>query len=214
MLTKDEFRTKFHQLMQEKMCETGKSQLEILREMEFMLSQRDEDSLSTFEIAMKHALQKVDQKYFGDEAENMKRFKRSIHRRKIKTQGKFMIEYCKCWNNLNTKYIESALHENMQYTSDHGTFKINGKREYLEYLNLKFNTLRDLLEFDLFADVGFIKGKDSYSLEEPCVIVNQRLRGEKNIIVLTFTAVKNKIVDITMHDFYSREVEQLEIYFK
>ncbi|MCY1719581.1 hypothetical protein OU798_04470 [Prolixibacteraceae bacterium Z1-6] len=66
ILSKEESRAKLHELLRHKELETGKSQMEIFREMEYWLSQKDERSLTASGRAMLHALEKVDKQFYGD----------------------------------------------------------------------------------------------------------------------------------------------------
>ncbi|WP_346862843.1 hypothetical protein [uncultured Draconibacterium sp.] len=66
ILSKDEAWQVFQRNLKQKEIETGKCQMEIFREMEFRLSQKEEGNLTVSERIMLQALRDVDQKFYGN----------------------------------------------------------------------------------------------------------------------------------------------------
>ncbi|MBN2747622.1 MAG: hypothetical protein JXR34_12920 [Bacteroidales bacterium] len=213
IITKEEFIAKMNHLVEEKILETGKSRLEIFREMEYHLEQKEKrESLTNFEKGMLRTLRKVEGKCFSPEklARDFKKMQQSF---RIKLLTDFMIDFCKCWNNLDTSFIEPYLHENVQYKSKWADSAISSKSEYLDYLNDKFQTLRRTLDSNLKADAGYIKGDGKYEIGTPCVVLTQKLHERTNNVVLLFTGTKNKITRIEMNEAPEERLVDYGIYY-
>src|SRR5690606_23670699 len=71
------------------------------------------------------------------------------NKEKFRSKNRFMnetellIEYAKCWNNLDVSYIEELLGDDLEYTSQWVFETMYGKDNYLQYLSGKFNTIRN-----------------------------------------------------------------------
>lgn len=107
-------------------------------------------------------------------------------------EAELLIEYAKCWNNLNISYIVDILDDDLEYTSQWVFETIYGKNTYLEYLNDKFTTIRNSVNIPK-AELGYYKF--AY-LEEnkPCLVLTQ---GDVKVVILT--EVKNgKLSKINM----------------
>jgi hypothetical protein len=107
------------------------------------------------------------------------------------------MEYCKCWNNLDSSYIEKYLDKELEYNSQWVLNTIKGKENYLEYLNGKFKTLKESLELDLIADIGYFQ-KAPFSINRPCIILKQTLKEKTNLVSLIITSENDKIKTIDM----------------
>jgi len=95
-------------------------------------------------------------------------------------ETELLIEYAKCWNNLDVSYIEGILAENLEYTSQWVFETMYGKTNYLDYLAGKFETIRNSINIPQ-AELGYYK--NAYGeVNKPCLVITQ---GNLKVAILT-----------------------------
>lgn len=107
-------------------------------------------------------------------------------------EAELLIEYAKCWNNLDVSYIEDLLDDDLEYTSQWVFETMYGKNTYLSYLNGKFKTIRNSFNIPQ-AEMGYYKFAYGEK-NKPCLVITQ---GYLKVVILT--EVKNgKLSKINM----------------
>lgn len=134
---------------------------------------------------------------------------------KFKNEAELLFEICKCWNNLDTKYLEPILASNVEYTSQWVFESIIGKQKYIDYLNGKFSAIKnDIVNSKLYADIGYFKGK-YYSNEKPCLVLTQYKSNETVKVSIVIEHKKGLINKIAMCGIPNPNgAELFEIYAK
>jgi len=85
------------------------------------------------------------------------------------------------WNELNTEHILPFMSEDIIYESQWVFSALNGKTEVLEYLNGKFETLRNSNDSKVKADLAYLPRMGM----KLCLIMSQQLEeGLKEVTVL------------------------------
>lgn len=95
-------------------------------------------------------------------------------------ETELLIEYAKCWNNLDISYIVDILNDDLEYTSQWVFETMHGKSAYLEYLDGKFRTIQGGINIPQ-AELGYYRY--AYIEENrPCLILTQ---GDVKVAILT-----------------------------
>jgi len=114
-------------------------------------------------------------------------------------EAQLLMEYAKCWNNLDVSYIEPYLDENLEYTSQWVFETMQGKNTYLNYLKGKFAAIRrNIANNQINADIGFFRGGAFSFSDRPCLVIKQFLNGNVNKVCILIKADNGKIVEIAM----------------
>lgn len=97
----------------------------------------------------------------------------------------------KSWNNLDTRYIEKELSENFIYESQWVLMPIKGSKEFLDYLQAKFQAIKSAMQKEIMsvtAEIAFHPAIDYH------IIILTQITGEgvRQVSVLTKTE-NNKI---------------------
>jgi hypothetical protein len=113
-------------------------------------------------------------------------------------ETELLYEYCKCWNNLDTKYLESILAEDVQYDSQWVFDTMIGKDTYINYLAAKFTTIRnDIVNSKLEADIGYFRGSN-YKNDKPCLVITQFKPTETVKVAILIECKDELIIKIDM----------------
>ncbi len=99
-------------------------------------------------------------------------------------------QLAKCWNNLDTSFIEQALADDFIYESQWVLIPIEGKEFFLSYLHAKFQAIK----------VSMLQQKMSVTAElalhpaiqyKPCIVLTQ-ITSDEIIQVLLLIILKHK----------------------
>ncbi len=75
-------------------------------------------------------------------------------------RGKFALQICQAWNELNADLLDTILADNLEYTSFWVFETLEGKDVYLDYLRGKFNAVKNTgRDSQVKAEVRNINGK-------------------------------------------------------
>lgn len=75
-------------------------------------------------------------------------------------RGKFALQICQAWNELNADLLDSILADNLEYTSFWVFETLEGKDVYLDYLRGKFNAVKNTgIDSQVKAEVRYINDK-------------------------------------------------------
>lgn len=105
-------------------------------------------------------------------------------------EAELLIEYAKSWNNLDISYIENILDENLEYTSQWVFETMYGKKAYLEYLEGKFNAIRNGANIPV-AELGYYKV--AYEEQNKACLVITQGNDKVGILVQTKNGKLSKI---------------------
>lgn len=95
-------------------------------------------------------------------------------------EAELLIEYAKSWNKLDISYIENLLDEDLEYASQWVFETMYGKDAYLEYLEGKYNAIRNSSNLPV-AELGYYKV--AYGEEnKACLVITQG--NEKTAILV------------------------------
>ncbi len=97
------------------------------------------------------------------------------------------------WNNLDTKYILDNLSDNIIYESQWVLVPINGKREFIAYLESKFNAIKSAMKHELIQVTAELALAPSLQ-NKPCIILtqitNQGIRQVSILIEITNSKIE------------------------
>lgn len=110
------------------------------------------------------------------------------------TETQLLVQFAKCWNNLDVSFIENHLAEDITYESQWVFTPIKGKANFLPYLKSKFQAIKTAVQ----------QGKMQVSAE---LAIHPSLTS-KDCLVLTQTTSQEDIVVLVvielLHDLISR----------
>ena len=81
-------------------------------------------------------------------------------------------QLAKSWNNLDTSFIEKELADDFIYESQWVLTPIEGKREFLSYLNSKFTAIKTAMQSKTMTITAEIAVQPSMS-NRPCIVLTQ-----------------------------------------
>jgi len=86
---------------------------------------------------------------------------------KTKSEKKLATEYAKAFNHLDTKFIKDLLADDFTYSSQKVFEGINCKNEYLNYLEIKFATIKNS-KTNLVCRLAKYRSKHCLALYQVC----------------------------------------------
>ena len=81
-------------------------------------------------------------------------------------------ELAKSWNNLDTSFIEGILADDLIYESQWVLTPIEGKKEFLFYLNSKFSVITSAMKSELMTVTAELGSHPSMQ-NRPCIVLTQ-----------------------------------------
>ncbi len=87
------------------------------------------------------------------------------------SETELLIEYAKCWNNLDVSFIMELLDDDLEYTSQWVLETMYGKNTYLKYLSGKFTSIRNG-KGSPKAELGYYKYAP-LGEKKPCLVLAQ-----------------------------------------
>lgn len=92
-----------------------------------------------------------------------------------------LIKYAKAWIHLDVSYLEDALADDFEYESQWVFDVIRGKRNYMDYLSGKFETIKSTLWSIPTVELGYFRW--AYGRRDvPCLVLTQEERKASLII--------------------------------
>jgi len=102
----------------------------------------------------------------------------------------------KSWNNLDVRFMENQLSDNVTYRSYWKEGKIEGREKFLSYMNLKFAALRFTKSFKMISvNAELVQWKD-----ESCVLLNQITEESIREVLISVDSVNDKMRYITINE--------------
>jgi hypothetical protein len=101
----------------------------------------------------------------------------------------------KCWNNLDIRFIEAELAEDIIYESQWVLRPIQGKTAFLSYLQSKFKAIRKTMQsrpMSVTAEIGLLTSFP----KRHCIVLTQNTSQENRQVSVLVTVREGKIVRI------------------
>jgi hypothetical protein len=90
----------------------------------------------------------------------------------INQETETLRQLAKSWNNLDTSFIEKELADDFIYESQWGLIPIEGKGEFLSYLNSKFIAIKTAMQLQTMTVTAEIALHPSIQYR-PCIVLTQ-----------------------------------------
>lgn len=103
----------------------------------------------------------------------------------------------KSWNNLDVRFIEEQLADDVIYESQWVLKPIEGRQKFLTYLNSKFNAIKLAMESEpmvVKAEIAF----HPLNQNRPCIVLTQMAKSEIRKTTVLIEMLKDKIKRIDM----------------
>ena len=103
----------------------------------------------------------------------------------------------KSWNNLDTSFIESELADDFIYESQWVLTPIEGKKEFLSYLQSKFTAIKKAMQSQTMTVTAELALHPSMQ-NKPCIVLSQITEeGIRQVLILVnFQQSKIKRIDV------------------
>lgn len=115
------------------------------------------------------------------------------------TESQLLVQFAKCWNNLDVSFIEDHLAEDITYESQWVFTPIKGKANFLPYLHSKFQAIKTTIQ----------KGKMHVSAE---LAIHPALAG-KECLVLTQSTIKEDVSVLIVIELLNDLIYRIDVCF-
>ena len=109
------------------------------------------------------------------------------------TESQLLVQLAKCWNNLDVSYIEKHLAEDITYESQWVFTPIQGKANFLPYLNSKFKVIKSAIQDSKMQVTAELAIHPSLSSGRECLVLSQTTT-EEDVSVLIVIELLNDLI--------------------